>query len=96
VAARLIMEIIQAEIIGLGVHFRALHLCPYYRNRFGFQRGRCPVAGVASDRLASLPVHPGLSDRYVEGTVTPLAKVLAAVCNPSFRIDDDAKAAAAY
>jgi hypothetical protein len=54
------------------------------------------VAEVASDRLVSLPLHPGLTDRYVEGTVTALAKALAAARNRSFRIDDDAKAAAAY
>jgi perosamine synthetase len=59
------------------VHFRALHLHPYYRDHFGFRRGLCPVAEAASDRLFSLPVYPGLTDASLRDVVAALAKVLA-------------------
>ena len=42
-----VLAAVQAEQIGLGVHFRALHLQPYYRQRFGFAPGLCPVAARA-------------------------------------------------
>jgi dTDP-4-amino-4,6-dideoxygalactose transaminase len=71
-----VMAAVQAENIGLGVHFRAIHLHPYYRDRFGFQRGLCPVAEAASDRLFSLPLYPGLTDTDLHDVVTALAKVL--------------------
>lgn len=90
-----IMAAIQAENIGLGVHFRALHLHPYYRDHFGFRRGLCPVAEAASDRLFSLPLYPGLTDADVRDTVTAVAKVLAAARNHPFPVRDDAAAAAA-
>jgi dTDP-4-amino-4,6-dideoxygalactose transaminase len=72
-----VMGAVQAENIGLGVHFRALHLHPYYRDHFGFRRGLCPVAEAASDRLFSLPVYPGLTDASLRDVVAALAKVLA-------------------
>ena len=34
-----IMNAIQAENVGIGVHFRAVHLHPYYAETFGFRRG---------------------------------------------------------
>ncbi len=72
-----VMGAVQAENIGLGVHFRALHLHPYYRDRFGFTPGLCPVAEAASDRLFSLPLYPGLTDADLRDAVAALAKVLA-------------------
>ena len=73
-----IMTALQAENIGLGVHFRALHLHRYYREQFGFQRGLCPVAEAASDRLFSLPLYPGLCEADIADVVAALRKVLRA------------------
>jgi dTDP-4-amino-4,6-dideoxygalactose transaminase len=72
-----ILAALQAEQIGLGVHFRALHLHPYYRQRFGFAPGLCPVAEGASERLFSLPLYPGLTGADVQDVVAALHKVLA-------------------
>jgi len=72
-----IMAAIQAENIGLGVHFRAIHLHPYYREHLGFTRGLCPVAEEASDRLFSLPLYPSLTDDDIRDVVSALMKVLA-------------------
>jgi dTDP-4-amino-4,6-dideoxygalactose transaminase len=45
-----IVNAIQAENIGVGVHFRAVHLHPYYEQTFGFKRGAFPRAEYYSDR----------------------------------------------
>lgn len=82
-----IMAAIQAENIGLGVHFRALHLHPYYRDQLGFRRGICPVAEQASDRLFSLPLYPGLTDDDVRDVVSALAKVLSVARKHPFTHD---------
>jgi dTDP-4-amino-4,6-dideoxygalactose transaminase len=79
-----LMAAIQAENVGLGVHFRALHLHPYYRDRMGFRRGLCPVAEAASDRLFSLPLYPGLTDTDVADVVAVLRKVLDAARSRPF------------
>lgn len=48
--------------ITTSVHFRALHLHPYYADRFGYRRGMFPNAELVSDRTLSLPLSGGMSD----------------------------------
>ncbi len=50
----------QAQGIGMGVHFRALHLQPLFERRLQTRRGMFPVAEAASDTLFSLPLYPTL------------------------------------
>jgi len=61
-----IMNEIQSHGVGIGIHFRALHLHPFYRDRFGFHPGMFPVAEDASLRVLSLPLYPGMSRADVE------------------------------
>jgi len=83
-----LMAAIQAENIGLGVHFRALHLHPYYRDHFAFRRGLCPMAEAASDRLFSIPLYPGLAAQDVRDVVAAIAKVLAVAREHPFPKDN--------
>lgn len=71
-----IMSALQAENIGIGVHYRAVHLHPYYRS-LGFERGMCPRAEYYSDRTLSLPFFPGMSDADVDDVVAGVKKVIA-------------------
>jgi dTDP-4-amino-4,6-dideoxygalactose transaminase len=48
--------------IGTGLHYRAVHLYPYYREQFGFKRGDFPNAETVSDRIVSLPLFPLMTD----------------------------------
>ncbi len=52
----------KARHIGTGLHYRAVHLYPYYRERYGFQRGDFPSAESISDRIVSLPLFPDMTD----------------------------------
>ena len=47
--------------IQTGVHYRALHLQPYYAERFGLRPEDFPEATKASRTVLSLPLHPGMS-----------------------------------
>ena len=62
----MIMNEIQESGVGIGIHFRALHLQPFYRDHFGFRPGMLPVAENASRRVLSLPLYPGMSGKDVE------------------------------
>lgn len=67
-----VLNLIQERGIGVGVHFRAVHLSPYYSNTYGFKPGMFPVAEYNSERVISLPLYPSLSDddvAHVIGTV---------------------------
>lgn len=48
--------------IGTGVHYRALHTQPYYRDRFGFKPEDFPNAAYIGDHTVSLPLSQGVSD----------------------------------
>ncbi|OGT39761.1 MAG: UDP-4-amino-4,6-dideoxy-N-acetyl-beta-L-altrosamine transaminase [Gammaproteobacteria bacterium RIFCSPHIGHO2_12_FULL_38_14] len=48
--------------IGTGLHYRAVHLYPYYREAFGFKLGDFPHAENVCDRIVSLPLFPGMTD----------------------------------
>jgi hypothetical protein len=48
--------------VGCSVHWRPLHLHPYYRERFGWMAEDFPVASPLWERLVSLPLFPGISD----------------------------------
>jgi dTDP-4-amino-4,6-dideoxygalactose transaminase len=67
---------LHAEGIGTGIHFLALHLHPYYRDRFGYERGAFPAAEHISDRTISLPLGANVTDDDVDDVVEALVKVL--------------------
>jgi len=71
-----IMNAIQAENVGIGVHFRAVHLHPYYEQTFGFRRGMFPRAEYYSDRTISLPLYPRMTDADADDVVAAVRKVI--------------------
>lgn len=48
--------------IGIGLHYRAAHLYPYYREQFGFKPGDFPYAENIGERIVSLPLFPAMTD----------------------------------
>jgi dTDP-4-amino-4,6-dideoxygalactose transaminase len=74
-----LLDFMAANGIGVGVHYRAVHMHEYYRERFGFTPEDFPVARDVSERTISLPLSPGLSQRDVEDVIDAVsAGVLAA------------------
>jgi dTDP-4-amino-4,6-dideoxygalactose transaminase len=63
--------------IGTGVHYRAVHLHPYYRDRYGLHPGDFPHATRASDTTLSLPLAGGLTDADQERAIAALRTALA-------------------
>lgn len=61
--------------IGLGVHYIALHLHPYYQKAFGYKRGDFPNAEWISDRTVSLPLSAKLTDEDVEDVIEAVKEV---------------------
>lgn len=66
------MQALKAENIGTGIHFRSLHLHPYYRDTFKFRPEDFPVANNVSDRIISLPLYPKM---YEEDLITVVKTV---------------------
>ncbi len=71
-----ILSAIHAENIGVGVHFIALHLHPFYKRKYKFKRGDFPNAEYISDRTISLPLSAALSDKDVDDVIKAVRKVI--------------------
>ena len=57
---------LRAAGVGCSVHWRPLHLHPYYAERFGWTGDLFPVATPLWERLVSLPLFPGMRDEERE------------------------------
>ena len=55
--------------IGCSVHWRPLHLHPYYRETFGWRPDDCPGATFLWQRLISLPLFSGMNDEEIDHVV---------------------------
>ena len=62
--------------IGVGVHYIALHLHPYYREVYGYSRGDFPNAEWISDRTVSIPLSAKLSDEDVNDVIAAVKEIL--------------------
>lgn len=56
-----VLEFLNSRRIGTGVHYRAVHLHPYYRDRYGIKPESLPVATDVSNRTLSLPLATDLT-----------------------------------
>ncbi|MGH2916352.1 MAG: DegT/DnrJ/EryC1/StrS family aminotransferase [Solirubrobacteraceae bacterium] len=63
--------------IGAGVHYRAVHLHPYYRDRYGIAPADFPVATAISERTLSLPLSPKITEADQDDVVAALRELLA-------------------
>jgi len=71
------LSAIQSAGIGVGVHYIALHLQPYYVKNFHTKPQDFPIASNYSERILSLPLYPKMTQADVERvieTVTSLIK----------------------
>jgi len=70
-----VLAALRAEGIGATVHYVPTYWHPYYE-ALGYQRGLCPRAEAAYERLLTLPLFPGMTDADVHDVLAALGKVL--------------------
>jgi dTDP-4-amino-4,6-dideoxygalactose transaminase len=63
------MQELKARGVGCSVHWRPLHLHPYYAQTFGWRPEDLPAATAVFDRLVSLPIFPGMREEEIAGVV---------------------------
>ena len=64
--------------IGSGLHYKAIHHHPYYRDFLGITDDDLPVASYASERILSLPLFPRMTADDVADVVAAVKEVIAA------------------
>ncbi len=72
-----LLDGLTARRIGTGVHYRGVHLHPFYRDRYGYVPGQFPVASEISERTLSLPLSPKVTEADQDDVVEALEDLLA-------------------
>ncbi|MFA6097235.1 MAG: DegT/DnrJ/EryC1/StrS family aminotransferase [Candidatus Paceibacterota bacterium] len=71
-----LLDKMTARNIGVGVHYIALHLHPYYKEEFGYEKGDFPNAEWISERTVSLPLSAKLTDKDVKDVIEAVRDIL--------------------
>ena len=71
------MNELKREGVGCSVHWRPLHLHPYYQKTFGWRARDFPVATAQWKRLVSLPIFPGMLDAEIEHVIRSVKRICA-------------------
>ena len=71
-----IVQALRAENVGGAIHYRALHLEPYFVERLGLAPEAFPVALDASERVLTLPLTHGMTDDDAADVLAATRKVL--------------------
>lgn len=69
------MQAMKEQNIGTGLHYRAVHLYPFYRQEYGFNLGDFPHAEDVCDRIVSLPLFPGMTDAEHDRVLDVMYKI---------------------
>lgn len=83
------IEKLKAAGVGCSVHWRPLHLHPYYQETFGWQAEEFPAATALWLRLISLPIFPNMSQVEIDYIVD----VVKAICRQYSSSNCDARIA---
>lgn len=70
-----IFEALQAENIGVNIHYIPVYYHPYYR-QLGYKKGLCPNAESLYEKIITLPLFPMMETQDAEDVVTAVKKVL--------------------
>lgn len=71
-----IIAAMEAENIGVGIHYEPVHAQPFYIERFGERKAEFPNAAYIGERTISLPLSAGMSESDVSDVCIAFARIL--------------------
>jgi len=72
-----VLDELKQHGVNCSVHWRPLHLHPYYQEQFGWRPEQLPKATALWERIVSLPIFPGMRDDEREHVVRTVKAVCA-------------------
>ena len=72
---REVFEALQAEGVGVNVHYIPTYLFPYYQQH-GYEKGSCPNAEKLYERIISIPLFYSMTDEDQDNVIKAIRKVL--------------------
>lgn len=68
-------DAMQAENIGVNVHYIPVYYFPYYQN-LGYEKGLCPNAEAYYESCVTLPLYYGMTDQDQQDVIEAVRKVI--------------------
>jgi perosamine synthetase len=72
-----VLDELKQQGVNCSVHWRPLHMHPYYQEQFGWRPEHLPAASALWERIVSLPIFPGMRDDEREHVVRTVKAVCA-------------------
>jgi len=72
---REIFDALQAEGVGVNVHYIPTYTFPYYQ-KLGYKMGACPNAEKLYERMVSIPLYYGLTNEQQDKVIEAVQKVI--------------------
>jgi len=69
-------DALRRENVGTGHHYPAVHRTTLYRERLALTDAELPRASSVSDRIVTLPLHPGMSDADARTVVEAVRRIV--------------------
>ena len=76
VGRREIVAALEAENIGVGIHYQPVHTQPFYTERFGRDDARLPNATYIGERTISLPLSAGMNEHDIADVCAAFSRIL--------------------
>jgi dTDP-4-amino-4,6-dideoxygalactose transaminase len=73
-----IVDALLAENVGAAIHYRALHMHPYYAETFGYDAQDYPHAAHVGENILTLPLSPKMTPKDVDDVIAAVERVLGA------------------
>lgn len=70
-----IYKALNAENVGLQVHYMPVYYHPYYHS-LGYKKGICPVAEALYEEIITIPLYYSLTDEDVESIIEAVKKIV--------------------
>jgi len=64
------------EKIGSGLHYTAIHIHKYYREKYGYRPDDLPNSSFCSDRILSIPLFPLMKSEDQKRVVSAIVKII--------------------
>lgn len=70
-----VMAQLRERGVGTQVLYIPVHLQPYYRQTYGYELGKCPIAEMFYTQALSLPLYPTLTETEIEMVAAAIRKL---------------------
>jgi dTDP-4-amino-4,6-dideoxygalactose transaminase len=71
-----VMSMLMQKGVGSQVHYIPVHTQPYYRDRYGYGSGDCPIAESYYKKCLSLPLFPAMTDFDVNQVISAVKEIV--------------------